>query len=110
MAETNSKVKHYLRLVHELLFSIYFSVVVVSAEETSSYSWATTLRSIYFSHRYPGVHVPIDDPHRERFIMFLLVWLVAGAIFILLRLFARFAITRVVLSLPTLYKTCFWGS
>jgi hypothetical protein len=88
----------YLRWIHELLFSIYFSVVVVSAEETRSLSWATTLRLFDYSHRYPGVARPIDDPRGERFIMFVLVWFIAGAVFLSLRLLARHPFTRVILN------------
>jgi hypothetical protein len=99
IGQTSIHKQSYLRWAHEMLFAIYFSVVAISAEETRGSSWATTLRLIEFSHRFPGAAKPIDDPHRERFIMFLLVWLLAAMVFISLRLLAQFSFTEVFVNL-----------
>jgi hypothetical protein len=43
------------------------------------------------SYFHPTVPRPIDDPHRERLIAFVLAWLLLALIFLLLRLVARFS-------------------
>ena len=98
MKETNSRAKYYLRTVHELLFSIYFSVVVLSAEETMGSSWAFMLRSYYVLHHHPGALGPIHDPRGERFILFLLAWLLAAGIFALRLALSRFSVITRFLS------------
>jgi hypothetical protein len=84
MTEANRKVKNNLRIVNHLFFSVYFSIVLFSAEEERGSSWASTLRSFYVSHRYPGAIQGIDDPHGERQVSFLLAWFLVAGIFVLL--------------------------
>jgi len=80
--------------IYELLFSLYLSVVVISAEEMRDFSWSTSLRLSIFSYFNPHAQRPIDDPHRERLIAFWLLWLIVVIIFLCLRFFGRFSLMR----------------
>jgi len=86
-----------LRLIYELLFSIYLPFLIVSAHEGEAGGrWAIRLIHWGVLHGYLHQNVGMED-NRIFFADFLLVWLSAILIFLLLRLFARFSITHVVL-------------
>jgi hypothetical protein len=76
---------------YELLFAAYLSALIMSVEEMRDFSWSTSLRLLMFSHFHPTAPKPIDDPHRDRLIAFVLSWLLFALIFLLLRLMARFS-------------------
>ena len=76
--------------IYQLLFSIYASLLTVSLNVRIAHvSWSTRLTLLYVSWRYPHAAKGIDDPHRESLAAFLIVWFLALAIFLLLRLLAR---------------------
>jgi hypothetical protein len=80
------------RGTYELLFAAYLSALIMSVEEMRDFSWSTSLRLLMFSHFHPTALRPIDDPHRDRLIAFILSWLLFALIFLLLRLVARFSL------------------
>ena len=85
------------RITYEVLFSLYLSTVVISAEEMRDFSWSTSLRLLVFSHFRPRAQKPIDNPHAERLIAFFLAWLLAILIFLCLRFVAKYSIRRLPL-------------
>lgn len=89
--------KHgYLRWLHELLFSIYLPFVVVSAHEGLGQRWAVRFLFFLVSHGHVHASTGIED-YRVDIIDFWFVWLSAALMFVLLRLFARFPLTIIVL-------------
>jgi hypothetical protein len=78
-----------LRFTSELLFSLYFSTLLVAVEEHRGFSWSTQFRLWYFAYRHPSAPKPIDSPHFERMIAFILAWLFVVAVFMLLRFLHR---------------------
>jgi hypothetical protein len=92
------------RTTYEFLFSLYLSALVMSVEEMGyfpwrDFSWTTLIRLRIFSYFHPQAPKPIDAPHEERLIAFLLAWLLVILIFFSLRLFARFSFMRVPLNI-----------
>jgi hypothetical protein len=96
MSEAFSQRPIRLRLAYEILFSLYSSVVVMSAEETRGFSWSTTVYHWYALYRDPSVRKP-HSPHAERVIAFFLAWLLVILIFLSLRVLARFSFGRLPL-------------
>jgi hypothetical protein len=86
-----------LRLIHELLFSIYFPFLILSAHEGEAGGrWAIKLIHWAVLHDYLHANVGIED-NRIFLADFLLLWLSAALIFSILRSFARSSITCLVL-------------
>lgn len=96
MSNTIGRSRGYFRWLHELVFSIYFSFLVVSAHEAGDHPWSGRLLSYFLSHGYAQRPMGIED-YRVYTIDFSLLWLSAVLIFLLLRLFSGFSLTRVVL-------------
>ena len=86
-----------LRFSCELLFSMYFSAVLLAAEESRDWSWATQIRVWYFSYFYPQTPHGIDSPYFERKIEFLLAWVITALVFVALRSLYRIPIARALL-------------
>lgn len=84
-----------LRCACEVIFSLYFSALLIGAEENRDLSWSTKFRLWYFSHRYPQAPKPIDSRHFERFVAFVVAWVLVIVIFAFLRLMNRFPRARV---------------
>jgi hypothetical protein len=61
----------------------------MAVEEMRDFSWSTSIRLLLFSYFNPKGRRPIDDPHAERAISFVLAWLLVILIFVSLRLCAR---------------------
>jgi len=87
----------YVPWLHELLFSVYLSFLVVSAHEGGGQDWATRLVLFFVSHGYAQATRAMED-YRVDLADFSLVWLSAILIFLLLRLFPRFPFKRIVLN------------
>jgi hypothetical protein len=86
-----------LGIISKVLFSIYFSTVLFAIEEDRSLSWSTQFRLWYFEYRRPSVPKPIDDPHFERAVAFVLAWLVVIVLLILLRFMNRLTAANIAL-------------
>lgn len=85
------------RVLHELLFSLYFPFLVVSAHEREPGGhWAIKLVHWAVSQGFARKNVGIED-YRIYVVDFLLVWIPAVLIFLSLRLLARFSFTTVFL-------------
>lgn len=83
-----------LRCACEAMFSLYFSALLIGAQENRDLSWSTQFRVWYFSRRYPQAPKPIDSPHFERMVAFVLAWLLVIVIFVFIRFLNRFPRAR----------------
>jgi hypothetical protein len=91
-----------IRLIFEILISTYFALLAVAASVSSGsrYNWILDVRSWYLSIRSPHAARGIDDVAGLRFTAFVLVWLLAAAIFVLLRALQR--VSLIPRTVPTL--------
>lgn len=86
-----------LGVLHELLFSIFLPFLILSAhEQEAGGRWAIALVRWGVLHNYLRPNVGIED-NRLLLMDFLLLWLSAALIFLILRVFARLPITRLAL-------------
>lgn len=93
----------------DLLFSIYCASLAIALNgHIAGYSWAWRLHNLW-SGRLAG---PNHDPEALRYSVFLLVWLLAGSIFVAARMLARLPYPRIgqtivglvaVLAVPVAY-------
>lgn len=91
MTETSGRHPVRLRWMFEALLSIFATLLIVSANLQAHKSpWAERL---YF-HYYPHPPGAFADYYGVALAGFLLVWFLAGAMFLLLRLTARFPLTE----------------
>lgn len=85
-----------VRLLHELLFSVYSAFLIVSAHEGGPQRWAIGLLSYGARHGFIAASHAMED-YRVDWVDFSLIWLSAILIFTLLRLFACQPFTELVL-------------
>ena len=97
MSERADRKPEYLRWLLELFLSIYFAVLAVTLHEGTGFRWSAKLHIYYASHYRPDLRILTDDGYRLYVVAFLLVWALAAAIFLCLRISARFSFTRVAL-------------
>ena len=98
MTKDSGRRTGWLRWIHMLLFSLYSALLVLSANAVAwGFSWAIKLRIFYVSHRYPHAVLPMDDNYGVALAAFLLVWVLAAAIFLSVLLLGRFHVDGVIL-------------
>jgi hypothetical protein len=92
-SQTPNRSLGLLRLAHEVLFSIYFALVIVSVNQFRPIAWwvrVESLYAVYLSDRY-GVERAAHSNHSDLILTgFLMVCALAAVIFMILRLLGLF--------------------